>query len=66
MLAHDAKVSDSSRSSYLPRRLRILTPKQMLQRLTLALALVKTGNKSRNLLIEIRQIIVKISSKRNY
>ena len=37
--------------------LKILTPKQMLQRLTLALAQVKAGNNSENLLNEIRQII---------
>ena len=37
--------------------LRILTPKQMLQRLPLALAQVKAGNTSEYLLNEIRQII---------
>ena len=37
--------------------LKILTPKQMLQRLPIALALVKTSNTSENLLNEIRQII---------
>ena len=34
-----------------------LTPKQMLQRLPIALAQVKVGNNSENLLNEIRQII---------
>ena len=34
-----------------------LTPKQMLQRLPIALAQVKAGNTSENLLNEIRQII---------
>ena len=34
-----------------------LTPKQMLQRLPLALAQAKAGNNSENLLNEIRQII---------
>ena len=38
-------------------RLKLLTPKQMLQRLTIALAQIKTGNTSENLLNEIRQII---------
>ena len=38
-------------------RLKILTPKQMLQRLSIALAQVKAGNNSQNLLNEIRQII---------
>ena len=37
--------------------LKILTPKQMLQRLSIALAQVKAGNNSENLLNEIRQII---------
>ena len=37
--------------------LKILTPKQMLQRLPVALAQVKPGNNSENLLIEIRQIV---------
>ena len=37
--------------------LKILTPKQMLQRLPIALAQVKAGNTSENLLHEIRQII---------
>ena len=35
----------------------ILTPEQMLQRLPIALAQVKAGNASENLLNEIRQII---------
>ena len=38
-------------------KLKILTPKQMLQRLPIALAQVKAGNNSQNLLNEIRQII---------
>ena len=37
--------------------LKTLTPKQMLQRLPIALAQVKVGNNSENLLNEIRQII---------
>ena len=36
--------------------LKILTPKQMLQRLLIALVQVKAGNNSENLLNEIRQI----------
>ena len=39
------------------RGLKILTPKQVLQILPIALALVKAGNTSENLLNEIRQII---------
>ena len=37
--------------------LKILTLKQMLQRLPIALAKVKVGNNSENLLNEIRQIV---------
>ena len=37
--------------------LKILTPKQMLQRLPMALAQVKAGNNSESLLNEIRQIV---------
>ena len=37
--------------------LKILTPKQMLQRLLLALAQMKAGNNSESLLNEIRQIV---------
>ena len=44
------KVSDHS-------NLKILSPKQMLQRLQIALAQVKASNTSENLLNEIRQII---------
>ena len=39
------------------KRLKILTPKQMLQRLPIALAQVKAGNNSENLLNKIRQVI---------
>ena len=37
--------------------LKILTPKEMLQQLSIALAQVKAGNNSENLLNEIRHII---------
>ena len=37
--------------------IKILTPKQMLQRLPIAFAQVKAGNNSENLLNEIRQIV---------
>ena len=37
--------------------LKILSPKQMLQRLPIALAQVKAGNNSESLLNEIRQIV---------
>ena len=38
-------------------RFKILTPKEMLQRLPIAVAQVKAGNTSKNLLNEIKQII---------
>ena len=37
--------------------LKILTPKQVLQRLPITLAQVKAGNNSENLLNKIRQIV---------
>ena len=37
--------------------IKILTPKQMLQRLPIALAQIKAGNNSQSLLYEIRQIV---------
>ena len=37
--------------------LKILTPKQMLQRLPIALAQIKAGNNSKNLLNKISQIV---------
>ena len=36
---------------------KILTPKQMLQRLPIALAQIKAGNNLENLLNEVRQIV---------
>ena len=46
--------------------LKILTPKQMLQRLPIALAQVKAGNNSESLLNEIRQITYSLyQSKKN-
>ena len=37
--------------------LKVLTPKQMLQRLPIALAQIKAGDNSESLLNEIRQIV---------
>ena len=48
----EAKYKASKRTG-----LEILTPKQILQRLPIALAQVKAGNNSKNLLNEIRQIV---------
>ena len=44
--------------------LKILTPKQMLQRLLIALTQVKAGNTSENLLNEIRRIIYSLYQTR--
>ena len=49
---YDAKNNETKEKG-----LKILTPKQILQRLPIALAQVKVGNKSESLLNEIRQIV---------
>ena len=46
--------------------LKILTPKQMLQRLPIALAQVKAGNNSEGLLNEIRQIVYSSYQSKNH
>ena len=48
---------DSKHSETKGKGLKILTPKQMLQRLPIALAQVKAGNNSERLLNKIRQIV---------
>ena len=50
-------VSEAKYKSIDADRLKIFTPKQLLQRLPIALPQVKAGNTSENLLNEIRQII---------
>ena len=50
-------IYESKQNETKGRGVKILTPKQMLQRLRIALAQVKAGNDSENLLNEIRQII---------
>ena len=57
---HDDYSSMMSEAKYRATKgtgLKILTPKQMLQRLPIALAQVKAGNNSESLLNEIRQIV---------
>ena len=54
-LARVAKVSDCKVSDR--KHIKILSPKQMLQRLPIAPAQVKAGNTTKNLPNEIRQII---------
>ena len=49
---YDAKQNENKGTE-----LKILTPKQMLQRLPIALAQVKASNNSERLLNEIRQIV---------
>ena len=49
---YDAKQNETERT-----RLKILTPKQMLERLPIALAQVKAGNNSESLLNQIRQTV---------
>ena len=44
--------------------LKILTPKQMFQRLTIALAQVKSGNNSESLLNEIKQIVYSLQQSK--
>ena len=50
-------VSEAKNQTTKDKGLKILTPKQLLQRLPIALAEVKAGNNSENLLNKIRQII---------
>ena len=64
-------ISEAKTKANIGKELKILTPKQMLQRLLIALAQVKAGNISQNLIIEIRQIIYslyqsKVISKKVY
>ena len=42
----------------------MLTPKQMLQRLPIALPQIKAGNNSKSLLNEIRQIVYSLSQSK--
>ena len=49
-------ILEAKRKATKGKGLKILTPKQMLQRLPIALAQAKVGNISENLLKEIRQI----------
>ena len=48
------------------KKIKILTLKQMLQRLPIALAQAKVGNTSENLLNEIRQIIYSLYQAREF
>ena len=50
-------MSETKNKAIKGRRLEILTAKQMLQRLPIALAQIKVGNNSENLVNETRQIV---------
>ena len=54
---YSSVVSEAKHEETKRTRLKILTSKQMLQRLPIALAQVKAGNNSKNLLNEIRKIV---------
>ena len=54
---YSSMMSESLYKSIEGKVLNILTPKQMLQRLPMAVAHVKAGNNSVNLLNKIRQIV---------
>ena len=50
-------ILEAKRKATEEKGLKILTPKQMLQRLPIALSKIKAGNNSESLLNEIRQIV---------
>ena len=54
---HSLVLSEAKYKAKYGRGLKILTPKQKLQRLSIALAQVKPVNTSENLLTKIRQVI---------
>ena len=54
---YTSRASEARRQAKKGTGLKILTPKQMLQRLPIALAQVKAGNNSESLLNKIRQIV---------
>ena len=58
---YDAKQNETEGTG-----LKILTPKQMLQRLPIALAQVKAGNNSENLLNEIMQIVCSLYQSKQF
>ena len=64
VLPSDLARVDCLAEAYDHLHLKILTPKQFLCRLPIALAQVKAGNTSRNSLIEIRQIYFYIEQKK--
>ena len=57
LMMSEAKTKSKQSNATKGKGVKILTPKQMLQRLPIALTQVKAGNNSESLLNEIRQII---------
>ena len=64
LMMSEAKTKSKQNNTTKGTGLKILTPKQMLQRLPIALAQVKAGNNSEHLLNEIRQIIYSLYQSR--
>ena len=60
---YPSMTSEAKRKAPKWTELKILTPKQILQRLPIALGQVKAGNNSESLLNEIRQIVYCINRK---
>ena len=56
-MKYTSRASEARHQAKAGTGLKILTPKQMLQRLSIALAQTKAGNNSKNLLNKIRQIV---------
>ena len=54
---YTSRVSEARRQAKTGTGLKIITPKQILQRLPIALTQIKTDNNSQSLLNEIRQIV---------
>ena len=54
---YDSMIFETKRKATEGKGLKILTLKQMLQRLAIAFAQVKAGSKSENVLNEIKQIV---------
>ena len=61
LMMSEAKVKATKRTGF-----KILTPKQMLQRLPIALAQVKPGNNSESLLNEMRQIVYSLYQAKQF
>ena len=64
LMMSEAKIKSKQNNTIKGTGLKILTPKQMLQRLPIALAQVKAGNNSQNLLNEIRQIFYSLNQSK--